>query len=111
MSVASAAALLLALTSSPLRPLHSKLAPPRIFPLSLGRSARLPGVSHSDFADIGCVRFFPVKALPSGNEEEEPDSTSRPACWFFEACPSHSVHAWEKLASIGTVRLLHPLRC
>ena len=112
MRVASAAAFLLTLTTSSLRPTNPNLR------------SLLPGYSRCHLAGVPAraafptrlvaapvaSRVMPVKALPSGNEEEVLDSTSRPAGWFFEVCPPHSVLASEKLG-IGNVRLLHPLRC
>ena len=78
MSVASAAALLVALTSSPLRPLHSSLRPllPGYFRCHLAGVPAYPAFPTRILPISVASRFFPVKALPSGNEEEEPDSTS-----------------------------------
>jgi hypothetical protein len=111
--VASAVALLVALTTSPLRPLHSSCSSVR------------PEFARSDWAGIPGRSSFPtrllptsvtvrpvsVKALPSANEEEELDGDSQPALRQFDLCSSVSPISIAKLATDGNTHSFHPLRC
>lgn len=109
--IASALALLVAMTSSPLRPFQS------------GFLRAESGRSHwagSPFRSSFPARLVPtsvvmrpvlVKALPSESEEKELDGASGPVFYFFDLSRSLTAHSFRPSATGDKTQSLHPLRC
>ncbi len=113
MRIASALALLVAVTISPLKPLRSS-----------GYTSRSE-LARSDFASGPARVAFPIRVVPNSvtsrtvtvkalhtqNEEEESAGDIRPANHFFTIPPSLLDVASRDLTMRGDARLLFPLRC
>ena len=89
--IASAPALLVAMTCSPLRPLH---AGPSCSRPECARSDWAGGRGRSSFPTrvlptSVSIRLAPVKAIPTENKEEDLDGASRLAFYFFEITPAN----------------------
>ena len=107
--VTTAAALVLAVMTSPMRPAKSAGSycfnhQRRDFDVTSAHSC--PRLA-SALADSRPVQ---VKALPS-EREEELSWTTRPACRVFDFPPALSPKPERDLVAIGLDRAMHPLRC
>jgi hypothetical protein len=113
MRIASAVALLVAMTTSPLRSFHSNsasLRPEATRPHCAGNPARLSFPARA-LPTSATARAFAVKAIPSENEEEDRDSVPRSVLSFFRASTSVSAAFSAKLAGVRESHSFHPLRC
>lgn len=111
--IASALALLVAMTSSPLRPFHSgssSLCAECARPHWAGSSGR-SSIPTRILPNSISMRPVSVKAIPCENEEEDLDGACRPALYFFVSSLPVSAISIENLATHDIVHSLHPLRC
>ena len=111
--IASAVALLVAMTMSPLRSFHSNSTSLRP-DATRSHTAGNPGRSSFPARALPTstsARTFAVKAIPSENEEEDRDIASRSVLPFFRADSSVSAVSSAKLVGRNEPHSLHPLRC
>jgi hypothetical protein len=107
--VASALALLLAVMTSPIRPVDTlrTCSPPNC----LRRNFAIPPTHTArHFLKLATLGASLVKAVRSENEEEKLSRASRPAWYFFGLLPSPNASS-SKLITPGLIRVSQPLRC
>jgi hypothetical protein len=109
--IASALALLVAMTTSPLRPFHSSFLrgePARShWASSPARSTFPTRVVPTSVA----MRPVSVKALPSETEEKELNGAARPALHFFDLSGLRTANSFKLSTTGDNAHSLHPLRC